>query len=558
MKAFFKSKKGIALIVSLLVVTLIGVGVGCYFIFRKKLKYDYVKGARAVNIVENAQYAPDMDKFIEANSAIQGVSTLKNGFDVKTVNSIAEETTSNMTVDEFADLIEEYGLVDNYAGVGKYDGYHIYEIKNEIKYVVEHVPAFNQWFRMPDMRSQQGYPYIPYYEWWAYYLDIDEQNRLSITRVSYTTSGSGYIDFSTNSTMNLNFAVYEVMKTNYYFDENGDEVVECYFYCVGVDNVVNALEYNSNPKDSYPLEYMYLKNVKDKSLIKYHFTVAKRYLGGIGNPYYGYDLRGLTPYGIRREVLIANYDGYTQVDVTKIDQQFATLTNPEYDGIVNFNMNSNNIKELVNNIGLSREEYESSTDCMVLLDKIAKQVIDNFGIKNSWMSIFKNAMSAHKIKLIKGPLYGKENVFDGMKYSIACNNNKILCNAEANIINMAKFDRSKQYSFSCAMRNKQSGNLYVLACNYKNLAVGAAYFAGGVNFNTSTINIPENGEYEFTIVVTEEINGKDIIIHDTKVVLAERIYKGLTIPNSIDESGVEHQYQVKGGNGELKVIVSNV
>ena len=156
------------------------------------------------------------------------------------------------------------------------------------------------------------------------------------------------------------------MKTNYYVDENEKEVVECFIYSVGIDNVKNGATCNTNTSDYYPFEYQYLKNVEDTSLIKYHITSAVRYSSndsGVSDFNFNgdnsaMDIRGLTPYGIRREFTIANYDGYTTVDLTKVDQQFATLNNPEYDGVVNFNMNSNNIKELVKNIGLSNSEYD--------------------------------------------------------------------------------------------------------------------------------------------------------------------------------------------------------
>ena len=77
MSGFWGSKKGKVLIASLTAIALIGVGVGGYFIFRKKLKYDYAKGAVAAQIVENAQYTPDMDKFAAANFSSQKTSRQK-------------------------------------------------------------------------------------------------------------------------------------------------------------------------------------------------------------------------------------------------------------------------------------------------------------------------------------------------------------------------------------------------------------------------------------------------------------------------------------------------
>jgi len=105
---------------------------------RGKLNYDKERGGIAVEKVENAQYTPDIDKYLSINSAQTA--------------SFAVSGNENESGDEFTALIEEYATVENYAGAGKYLGYDIYEIKNEIKFVVEKVPAFNQWFRMPIMR----------------------------------------------------------------------------------------------------------------------------------------------------------------------------------------------------------------------------------------------------------------------------------------------------------------------------------------------------------------------------------------------------------------------
>ena len=561
MKTFFKSKKGKTLIIIFIITALLVVGVGCYFIFRKKLILDYEKGARALDVVDNAQYAPDMDKFLEMNQEVAVSSCnseVRPSYYYGSQYVPSQEYTTKMNKDDFANLIEDYGNVKNKSGMAKWEGYDIWEIKEEIRYVVKTVPAFNQWFRLPDMSTHNGFPYIPYYQFWTYYLDIDEQNHLSITRVSGATGGTGCLNFEDYSNIKLNLLTYEVMNTKYYFDENGDEVVECYFYCVAVDNVQNNHEYNGNPKDSYPLEFMYLKNVKDKSLVKYSVCVAYRYQGSPMGCY-GYDLRGVTPYGITREFLVANYDGYEEVEFTKLDQRFATLKNPEYTGDISFNMSSNNIKDLVETVGLSLEEYESATDCKNLLDKISKQIVDNFEIKNKWMSIFKNSMTnAFEIKSIEGPLYGKEVVISNAKYNLTCNTDNISFSAEANVEKMSKFDKNKKYSLSCALKNKETGKIYILANNYVNFAAGTTFLPlKGSEFSTSSINIPENGVYEFVLVVVEEKDGKDVIMHDSRMTMIDKKFKGLVIPNSVDENGIEHKYEVLGGNGKLIVTVSN-
>ncbi|MDE6869455.1 MAG: hypothetical protein K2J75_01900, partial [Clostridia bacterium] len=317
---------------------IVAIMVGTIFIsgcnIRGKLNYDKERGNIAVEKVENAQYTPDIDKYLSTNSAQTA--------------SFATSDDENERVDEFTALIEEYATVKNYAGAGKYLGYDIYEIKNEIKFVVEKVPAFNQWFRMPTMREKEGFAAIPYYEWWAYYLEMDEEtSMLSVTRVCWSTRSS-YYDFENKKEVEdhedgSSFIQYEIMKTNYLETEE-DEIVECFIYSVGIDNVKKSNNYSSNTQDYYPFEYQYLRNVKDKSMVKYHITAANRGLEGM-------DIRGLNPYGVRREFTVVNYDGYKDISVTKIDQKFATLEQPENNGYVDFDIDDPNLNILFDATG---------------------------------------------------------------------------------------------------------------------------------------------------------------------------------------------------------------
>lgn len=572
MSDFFKSKKGKILIVSLTIVALLGVSVGGYFIFRKKLKYDYAKGAVAAQIVENAQYTPDMDKFAAANFSSQQTPNY-NPEEVVFGSSSVSETTSVMTETQFQDLIDEYATVENYAGAGKYLGYDIYELKNEIKFVVEQVPAFNQWFRMPGMREKEGYVNIPYYENWAYYLSLDEEERLTITRVCWCTR-SRYLDFENQKTVEdkargKSFVQYEVMQMKYYANEENKEVVECYLYSVGIDNVKNGGTCNKNTRDYYPFEYQYLKNVEDTSLIKYHITVAQRYSDTESFDEGGMDIRGLTPYGIRREFILANYDGYTEVELTKIDQQFATLDHPEYNGVVSFNMESNNIKDLVKTIGLSNAEYEGATDSVDLLNKIAKQIIDNFEIKNNWPEIYRESTDGIEVRMIKGPHYGVKMPISDVDVYVSTSGsiNLIHVDLNADVYDMSRFDISKEYSLSVALRNRESGNIYIVGTSYtlltkvyNNGSTEHFYyrFEGcNVNIDAEDINLSENGEYDLICVLTEKVDGDDVVMFNTLEIGYLRRYSKITIPNSVDENSVEHKYDVKGNGGKLTIIVSN-
>ena len=564
MSKFFKSTKG-KIISIVLALVLIAGGIGGYFIFRNKNKliYDYEKGAIANARVESAQYTPDMDNFIESNSSSLSVSfsqSMNNNYSsaVALFSNNAEIQTmtsgTSMSIEEFSELVDEYGTVENYAGAGKYLGYDIYEIKNEIAYVTKNVPAFNQWFRLPTMREEQGYVSIPYYEWWAYYLEMND-DILSITRVCWCTRSS-YFDYDKGVEIEdhddgTSFVQYEIMKINYYTDTNGDEVVECFIYSVGVDNVKATNICNTNNNDYYPFEYQYLKNVKDKTLIKYHITVAPRMINGM-------DIRGLYPYGVRREFTIVNYEGYTSIDVTKIDQP----------ANIAFDVNSNNIRILLGNIGLDFEKFATYTSSQ-LLDKVAEQIIDNFEIKNKWAQIYKDSTNAIEIESIPGPFVDKEILISDVAVYVSCRGHdkkELEFDASADIYDMSKFDVNKEYSLSCALKNRDTGEIIILATEYNTLE--EVYYAGSttetyfrvkstsLDLNSSVINITKDGIYDITTVLTEKLDDKDVILFDTLEIAYLRQYYGLEIP-SYEQDGKLYNYSVKGVGGKLVITVSS-
>ncbi|MBQ8845194.1 MAG: hypothetical protein IJ008_04205 [Clostridia bacterium] len=574
-----KSKKGKILTIILVLLLVVAGGVGGYFLFRNYIKdneliFDYEKGEIANSRVESAQYEPDINKFIENNPNSEQVTQSIKG-DSDNVVALSSSPTSgvNMTVEEFSELVDEYGTIENYAGAGKYLGYDIYEIKNEIAYVTKTVPAFNQWFRMPTMRENEGYVSIPYYEGWAYYLELNlDPLVLSITRVCWCTR-SAYLDFENKTIVEdhddgTSFVQYEIMKTNYYNDENGDEVVECFIYSVGVDNVENGGTCNTKESDYFPFEYQYLKNVKDKTLIKYHITVATRYadndsvmedfdFGEYNNS--GMDIRGLNPYGVRREFTIINYDGYVNIDLTKIDQNFATLDNLIADGSVSFDISSLNIQRLVKNIGLSQEEYTSSNSAYQLMDKIAKQIIDNFEIKNNWAKIYKDSTEAIEIELIKGPFYGQKLPFSYLRSRIGFyGKTKINYDCDVSITNPNLLKRGAEYSLSLALKSEE--DLYIIATDYHTLELNTemSYIQSYINWGELTgINIDKDGEYTLVIVFTQKINGKDVVILDTNEPAYITTFMGFDIPDTIDSNNVTHSYSTKGVGGKLVVTVSS-
>ena len=537
--------------------------VGCDFGKKKKLDYNFQLGEMAVDKVENAQYTPDIDKYFEVNAP------------EVIAQADAMSVLSDSTAEDFTKLIDEYATVRNYAGAGKYLGYDIYEIKDEVRFVVEKVPAFNQWFRMPIMREEEGFASIPYYESWAYYLEYNEETKvLSITRVCWATR-SQYLDFENKKSVEdhedgSSFIQYEIMKTNY-LETKDDEIVECFIYSVGIDNVKGGDGYyNKNEKDYYPFEFQYLRNVKDKSMVKYHITVANRYRDDASFDDGGMDIRGLNPYGVRREFTIVNYDGYTDIDVTKIDQKFATLNEPTNNGAVNFDVKSGNIAILLDAIGY--KEDVSDLGQKELLDKISKYIIDNFEIKNNWATIYKEQAQAVEVETINGPFYAKNMILEGVGAYASCRNHykdKIEFSASADIRDISAFDLQKEYSLSMAFKSTKTGEIYIVGTDYQKIesvkyngsATDYYYrFAGSdIELDTSEVAmaIDTDGTYELVCVLTVKENGQDAILFDPLERAYLMQYYGLNIPDRVDKDGVTHKYKVSGTGKKLEITVTS-
>lgn len=602
-------KQKIKVISILLAIIMVITTVGLVFIFRNKpedpngpdgsgksLILDYVKGEKGSERVDNAQYLPDMETFIEINSEEPGYSSSSE----KTYGAGQSE---NISQEAFQELINSSAHIENYAGAGKYLGYDIYDIKNELKYVIEHVPAFNQWFQLPSMREKEGYIDIPYYEGWQYYLELELfPLKLNVTRVCNTTR-SAKMDFVNKTFVEDNpdgssMRQLEVMRTSYFTDSNGDEVIECYVYSVGVDNIngeIHKNSYNPNQADYHPFEYQYLRNVKDKSLITYHITAAERatllsggtlFEGWTANPVPGshgddgMDLRGLTPYGVRREFKVVDYDGYNQVKVLNIDQKFQSFRNQTangeitlYDGSMPFEVDSDNVAILADAIGMKTEDYINSADANECLDKISKHIVDNFELRKEWPAIYKGSKIDRVIvDTIKGPHYGKDlPVSDAYGYveMYPVTTLDMHITLAADIYNINKFDISKKYSLTLALRETTTGKLIILHKDYKNLklvgsdsnryyvfdSTSAFYYLDTEN----VLRIKEAGEYDLTFLITMQNGEEDVVVFDTLSVLLLRRYGGVKLNDLVDsETGITYKYSCSGKGGRFLLNVTAV
>lgn len=553
--------------------------VGLVLIFRKEdpndpnnpsnssgpsLVYDYEKGETASNKVENAQYLPDIDAFIALNSE-GDVPEYSSSYSAGYSSSPEPVEESNMTNKEFQDLVDNLSQFDTWHGGGKSDGYNMYEVKEELAYVIQHVPAFNQWFQMPGMREDQGYAEIPYYEAWQYYLELELfPLKLSVTRVAMWNSCS-FMDFDNKTFIRKNEdgtvkRKCEIMKTSYYVDENGDEIIEGSIYTVAIDNVDwYGYAYNDNSADYYPLEYLYFRNIEDKAFISYNINVADDMF--LHSSFQGFDdwtpnkddkdcdrgidVRGFTPYGYTRTFSVCNYEGYKQIKKTTMKQTFSSFREPNADGTVKFavgdvpfTVDSENVALLADAIGISEEEYISCADASELMSKFSKHIVDNYELKDNCQEIYKGAVNSIVIDLIEGPYYGREVPIDKFDTSgniqfYGKNHNvqtMLWVNGDIAEEAEAEFDLNTEYSLSLALKEQTTGEIIVIATQYMHLdeteynygpnyeGVRDTYY----RFYTTSYHYKLNdlfrvkkaGVYDLVSVVTVKQDGEDVIIHD--------------------------------------------
>lgn len=574
-----KLSKVAKIVISICTVVIVaGASVGGYFIYKsthkKKLKYDYRLGKLATQKVENAQYAADVDKYYEINSARVTPTS--------TVQLSNEDNVAQVHPDDFADLVSEYTRIPYLYGGNDFQ-YDIYKIKEEIKFVVENVPVFKQWVRMPQMRDGEGYSSIPHAESCAYYLEMDEKSSaLSITRVNWN-SGGFYLDFDNQkSTGDMGvghpLCTHEVMKINYSLVD-GEEVVECYIYRLGLTNAerTNAYggpHYTDDEKNYHPIEFIYLKNVKDKTMVKYRISATKKYRADQTFDQGGYDFRGLHPYGFRREFTIVDYNGYTNIQTTKIEQLFNSIEYPDADGSVDFDVNSNNIQILLKSIGYNQDV--SSLTSKELMDAISKYIVDNFILKVDQKSIMKGQSQAIEERNIRGPFYGKELLIGSARANIRfLKNGGFYFDAHGDIAyrvsipdmylkNLNKFDVDKEYSFSLALKSVETGEIYVIATDYHKL-VGSEATANWYDFEHSTvrldefptINIHKAGVYQAVCVLTVKEGQEDVVVFDPLANVDLDEYHCLNIKDSVDEeNGKTYSYKSSCAGGRLRIIVS--
>ncbi|MCL2521687.1 MAG: hypothetical protein FWE36_02375 [Erysipelotrichales bacterium] len=287
------------IIIVFLVIAIIIIGIALIIQHFFGLRFDRELGKAAFDRSQNAQYLPEIERL----AGVEGFSRTR--------------TAQLIDINGFVQLQERLGIIDTPHGAGS--DYDIFAIREEIGFVLENVPAFNQWFRIGSMRSQQGFAAIPNIEGFSFFLEANEDaSVLTITRISWRT-GFNYFNFETQSSSRDHqngVHQFQVMQTKYYYDEQGREVVEVTVFDVGIAH-----------GNYYPLNLQYIRNVRDTSLTRFNVSFAYRLRHDEminGNPRGsdngGADLRGLNPLGDEVSFLYLNYENPDDTSLLQIRQ----------------------------------------------------------------------------------------------------------------------------------------------------------------------------------------------------------------------------------------------
>lgn len=316
MGKLFKSKKSKIIAIVLASILVVGAGVGGFIIYKlnkppKGLKFDYATGSIVKERVESAQYLPDVN--LLATPEIANTSLSNSAL-------TTHNATINFNQDDYNKIVDELATI---TGTAVRNTTSILDIKDEIYTVLNMVPAFGQWFQLPQYfeakHAQDGYNY------YFYKLDYDnETSKISITRMTWSYACSVYSSSENkiySTYYNDDVKQYQIMQTNYYYNEDNKEVVEC--------SVVDFLKFNDN---FYPIQCQYLENIEDTSTTKIQ-TVLRKELNAYsekitnnasGNVVGGYDIDTNPSGGIMTKVIQLNYTDMHNIELMKIEQNSHT------------------------------------------------------------------------------------------------------------------------------------------------------------------------------------------------------------------------------------------
>lgn len=212
--------------------------------------------------MQNAQYLPNAKLLASEesykDSSSSGIALSNEGYsqEIKPEENFLEEDDLRIGLKGFDKINDSLGiLTQNVSG-----NFSVEDIKEELSLMLKLMPGFDQWFMMPYSLSAlpENYNYSSY----MYRISYDETSgHITMTRIIWTISVSIFDSEKRllYSSQFENHSCYqrEVLNVEYYFDEQGREVVEC-----------NNTHYYKLQNNYYPVSLQVMRNVKDTQFTK--------------------------------------------------------------------------------------------------------------------------------------------------------------------------------------------------------------------------------------------------------------------------------------------------
>ncbi len=122
------------------------------------------------------------------------------------------------------------------------------------------------------------------------------------------------------------------------------------------------------------------------------------------------------------------------------------------------------------------------------------------------------------VENLYGPFYGKDMLISYIDVYVSCRGHyqdEVEFSATAEINDMSKFDLTKDYSLSMALKSRETGKIYIIATDYHKIekvnynGSNDSYYrmyTSSMNIDASSIVVDENGTYDVVCILT--VKGK--------------------------------------------------
>ena len=280
--------------VILIVITILSIG---------KFEPNYSKAMIVKNRVQDAQYLPNVELLSQKAK----------------VRNVDYSNALEFNLNDYNEIVDELAII---TGTAAGDENDIYGLKKEIYSVLDLVPVFGEWFQLPHANylSSSTKQYGNYYYKFDYNSNTESIN---VTRMTWRVVCSAYIAednkiYSTRTDDEI--YQHQLMQLNYYFNEDGKEVVEC-----------SVVDYLILDKIVYPIQCQYLMNIENTSTTKIQIVLRKeldiyeKYID-IYQGNFAIDLAGYNESGSLRKIIQLNYADSKNIELLKIEQN----SNTEY------------------------------------------------------------------------------------------------------------------------------------------------------------------------------------------------------------------------------------